>query len=331
VSLVLSIFPGLGILDHAFELEGFTTVRGPDVIFGGDIRTFHPPPGRFDGVIGGDPCQSHSSLANLVRAKGLEPSFPDMTPEFQRVVEEARPAWFLRENVPKAPDVKPAGYDVRTFLFDNWASLGEEQQRRRRFWFGVREGECPELRKFIKYALEIPGDPIQAVTHRPDAVPVKLGGSGKVKRTAVQGGHDATPGNRWKKQAVAAMCDGHRTDKVGNCVARYTLAEMLELQGLPPTFLDHCPFTVQGKRKAIGNGVAVPTGRALARAIRLALVASSSTGGSSIPESDVTMRRDNGTGDATNMRHTAAICGGQAVHSIETGTCGSKLLAAACL
>ena len=54
--LVLSLFPGIGMLDHAFELEGFCTVRGPDVLWGGDIRRFHPPAGVFDGVIGGDPC-----------------------------------------------------------------------------------------------------------------------------------------------------------------------------------------------------------------------------------------------------------------------------------
>ena len=36
---VLSLFPGIGLLDMAFELEGDTVYRGPDVIFGGDIRT----------------------------------------------------------------------------------------------------------------------------------------------------------------------------------------------------------------------------------------------------------------------------------------------------
>src|SRR5262245_18812589 len=87
--LILSVFPGLDMLGHAFEAEGFCVVRGPDVILGGDIRRFHPPPGRFDGVIGGDPCQSHSSLANLVRAKGLEPKFGDFTAEYARIIEEA--------------------------------------------------------------------------------------------------------------------------------------------------------------------------------------------------------------------------------------------------
>ena len=34
--LVLSLFPGIGLLDMAFEEEGFTVVRGPDLLWGGD-------------------------------------------------------------------------------------------------------------------------------------------------------------------------------------------------------------------------------------------------------------------------------------------------------
>ncbi len=33
MTLVLSLFPGIGLLDRAFELEGFTVVRGPDVLW----------------------------------------------------------------------------------------------------------------------------------------------------------------------------------------------------------------------------------------------------------------------------------------------------------
>jgi DNA (cytosine-5)-methyltransferase 1 len=68
--LVLSLFPGIGLLDMAFEEAGFCVVRGPDVLFGGDIRRFHPLPGRFDGVIGGPPCQWFSRLAHMVRQSG---------------------------------------------------------------------------------------------------------------------------------------------------------------------------------------------------------------------------------------------------------------------
>lgn len=51
-NLVLSIFPGIDLLGRAFEEEGFCVVRGPDKLWGGDIRTFHPPAGVFGGVIG---------------------------------------------------------------------------------------------------------------------------------------------------------------------------------------------------------------------------------------------------------------------------------------
>ncbi len=263
MSLVLSLFPGIGMLDHAFEREGFCVVRGPDVIWGGDVRTFHPPAGVFDGIIGGDPCQSHSALANLVRAKGLEPSFPDMTPDYQRVVEEARPAWFLRENTPKAPDIKPAGYDVRSFLLDNSTldsgdGWGHEQMRRRKFWFGTRDCDAPELRQWIDFALfELPETrcPVgcsgnltpgqrtrirqQAVSSDTRSVPVALGGGGHPKSTL-----DTDPNKR------------------------RTLEEMLRLQGFPEDWMSHQPWTMQAKRKMVGNGVALPTGRALAQAIR---------------------------------------------------------------
>jgi len=260
-SLILSLFPGGGLLDYAFEAEGSCVVRGPDVIWGGDIRRFHPPPGRFDGIIGGDPCQSHSSLANLVRAKGLEPSFPDMTGDYQRVVEEARPAWFLRENVPKAPDVKPAGYDVRSFMLcnstlDSGDGTGNEQMRKRRWWFGVREGECPELRAFMDFALHELPDAVQAVAGDARSVPVAIGGGGKRKKSAPVTGRN--------EGAVSGP-------GVDYSPPRRDLAEMLRLQGLPGDWLDHQPWTMAAKRKIVGNGVAVPMGRQLARAIREAM------------------------------------------------------------
>jgi DNA (cytosine-5)-methyltransferase 1 len=298
--LALSLFPGGGLADYAFEQEGYCVVRGPDVIWGGDIRSFHPPAGVFWGVYGGDPCQSHSSLANLVRAKGLEPSFPDMTPEFQRVVEEAQPAWFLRENVPKAPDIQPAGYSVRSFLLcnstlDSGDGTGNEQMRRRRFWFGVREGECPELRAFMDFALfelldaapavrgspswqypdssgldaSTPGSAItrkrrqQAVAGDAPSVPVAMGGSGKRKVTAVSGNDgtaDAIGGYRKARDAGKDYSPPRRT-----------LADMLELQGMPADWLDHQPWTMSAKRKIVGNGWSVPMGRQLARAIREAM------------------------------------------------------------
>jgi DNA (cytosine-5)-methyltransferase 1 len=60
--LVLSLFPGIGLLDRAFEEEGFAVVRGPDLLWGGDVKLFHPPPGKFKGVIGGPRKTLHATV-----------------------------------------------------------------------------------------------------------------------------------------------------------------------------------------------------------------------------------------------------------------------------
>lgn len=326
--LILSLFPGIGLLDRAFEEEGFTVVRGPDVLWGGDIRTFHPPAGVFGGVIGGPPCQAFSTLANLVRAKGHEPRFGNLIPEFERVVDEAEPAWFLMENVPGAPtpDLDRYGYGQHDFVVCNsWMGaedgFGQEQERKRRFTFGVRYGEPVDLRQWIKpAALLLPA--ASAVLGDARETPVKLGGSGKVKRSrqgsvtaepvdnsparkrtrqpAVVAGGDDPPGQRRKtsevlrerQKAVRAGSGLQPTaeylrERIGTVTgggqeaihedgrlkrgARRTLAEMNRLQGLPEDFLADAPLTVDGKRKAIANGVPLPLGRAVAAAIRKAL------------------------------------------------------------
>lgn len=313
--LVLSIFPGIGLLDHAFKLEGWQTVRGSDPIWGGDIRDDHYPPGVFAGIIGGPPCQSFSSLVHLVRANGHEPRFGNLIPEFERCVAEAAPAWFMMENVPQAPEPVVAGYAVKSFMLDNSAldggdGFGLEQRRVRRFSFGMRANpKCsccdgsgfehereadkntrvpcvacapPDLRRWIDLAVFLLPDAEpcvvavessnegcrgttkaaktrrQAVLSDPSAVPVKIGGSGKVKRTvrapAINGSHGVPPSERDK-------------GKTG----RYRLADALRLQGLPESFLDHCPFTADGKLKAVANGVPIPLGRAIAKAIKCAI------------------------------------------------------------
>lgn len=127
--LVLSLFPGIGLLDMAFEQEGFCIVRGPDCLWGGDIRRFHPPTGKFDGVIGGPPCQAFSSLAHMVRHNGYEPKFGNLIPEFERCVPEAQPRWFLMENVPAAPLPIVKGYGIHSFVLNNRQCLKDDGTR----------------------------------------------------------------------------------------------------------------------------------------------------------------------------------------------------------
>jgi site-specific DNA-cytosine methylase len=327
--LMLSLFPGIGLLDMAFEEEGFVVVRGPDVLWGGDIRRFHPPAGKFDGVIGGPPCQSFSSLVHLVRANGHEPKFGNLIPEFERCVLAAAPDWFVMENVPKAPEPVIAGYGIRSFLLDNSGLAGEggfglEQKRVRRFTFGLRGREAPCLLRWVDMAVfllpEATGsvtqwtpdnsqeakrrsgpvtathDSLENVTawskRREVAVTSTDGGvrpSEKKRVNAVlaassqnEGCMGETAAKKQRRNAVSGSNggrgagnengSGREAPGAGNGgKGRYKLPDACRLQGLPEDFLSDAPFTADGKLKAVANGVPLPMGRAIARAVKEAI------------------------------------------------------------
>lgn len=225
--LVLSLFPGIGLLDMAFEEAGFCVVRGPDLIWGGDIHRFHPPAGRFDGVIGGPPCQVHSRLASLVRHNGYQEAV-DIIPEFERCTSEAAPAWFLMENVPGAPLPVVSGYHVNAEMVrDYWC--GGETLRHRRFSFGTRDNR--------RLMLALPA------LCRPDPEPAALASGSSRDRK-----HKRPMGTKSR-----AVFENHK-----------------RLQGLPADF-DIPPFTIEAKVKAIGNGVPLAMGRAIAAGVVAAL------------------------------------------------------------
>lgn len=135
MSLVLSLFPGVGLLDRGFEAAGFCVVRGPDTLLGQDIRTFHALRGHFNGVFGGPPCQDFS------RARRRPPTGYGlaMLHEFARVVTEAVPDWWLMENVPGVPTLAVPGYTVQRFNLYA-VDFGSTQMRNRAFQFGSKDG-----------------------------------------------------------------------------------------------------------------------------------------------------------------------------------------------
>jgi DNA (cytosine-5)-methyltransferase 1 len=234
--LVLSLFPGIGLLDMAFEQEGFCVVRGPDVLWGGDIRRFHPPPRRFDGVIGGPPCQEFSRLAGLVRANGHEPKFGNLIPEFERCVGETEPDWFVMENVEAAPAPEIAGYGVHAFCLNN-RQLGEKQNRVRRWSFGWRGS-----RRILMVETRVFEHPVW----EPVAV---MNSAGRRNFKLPDGTKSTTPLNAKSRKAFELGC---------------------KAQGLPDGF-DLPPFTVAAKCQAVGNGVPLAMGRAIAKAVRRAI------------------------------------------------------------
>lgn len=229
--LVLSLFPGIGLLDMAFEEEGFCVVRGPDLLWGGDIRRFHPPAGKFDGVIGGPPCQAHGGLANLMAAKGIFPE--NLIPEYERVVGLADPEWWLMENVPAAPDPQVRSYQVASTIVNNrW--LGEEQSRKRKFWFGTHYDRPLRVDGFV------------ALEHSRFAQTV----------TACHAGERRVHGKK----------------STGGKITRYSVEEAIRLQGFPADFFGpRSPLRRDAQLKVMAEGVPLPMGRAVARAVKRAL------------------------------------------------------------
>jgi len=133
--LVLSVFHGADLLGRAFESVGFCVVRAAEFELGFDIRNFSPVRHRFDGIIGGSPCQDFSQARRTAATGyGLE-----MMKEFERIITEAAPKWFLFENVPRCPNLKIQGYKIQRFPLCA-SECGSKQRRLRHFQFGTKNG-----------------------------------------------------------------------------------------------------------------------------------------------------------------------------------------------
>lgn len=215
--LVLSLFPGADLFGMAFEKEGFCVVHAPDILMGGDVKNFHAIAGKFDGVIGGPPCQLFSRASRLAGTGAV-----NLIPEFERIVREAQPEWFLMENVPDAP---PAAGSKWNAVLDA-ANYGNLSRRKRRFSSNLLLMPVPEAR----HEFVLPT--ITASEHK------------------------------------CSMSNGHRKACAGAKLGRrLTMEEMNEGMGLPRDFSTPALTVAMGYRVR-GNGVPIPMGLALARAVK---------------------------------------------------------------
>lgn len=180
----------------------------------------------------------------------------NLIPEFERVIGEAAPQWFLMENVPDAPTPKVKGYDVYSYILNNRQCVDEDgnpatQNRVRRFSWGWRgEGRPPLL--------------IDVVTFEsPEFEYAACGGSSE--KNGLTRGTDRMRPKRNKRT-------GAKMSKLPfNGKGAAAAQELCRKQGLPVEFLEHLPFRSTALCKAIGNGVPQPMGRAIARAVKDAL------------------------------------------------------------
>ena len=246
-NLILSVFPGIDLLGRAFEEAGWCVVRGPDLLWGGDVKGFHPSSGVFEGVIGGPPCQCHSAFLAVNKKKGNKIA-KDLIPEFLRVVEEARPTWFLMENVPRATIPEIECYDVFSHLINNrW--LGEIQNRKRRFSVG--------------FAREFSNRYYESISEFDWGKKIQWGFDNPEWQSCVRGRGWIKLGMEGKRGCQLGKHLGFRSEK--------QLRKVLPLMGFPEDFFDHSPFRMEAKWLVLGNGVPLAMGRAVAGAIRKVL------------------------------------------------------------
>lgn len=201
--LILSLFSGVGLLDEQFRKVGFCVVSAGDLITGQDIRDFKTFTGRFDGVIGGSPCQDFSGLNRSPSGYSLE-----MIKEFERVVLESDCDWWLLENVKGVPDLVIEGYShQRIDINQGWY---EHYSRLRHIQFGSKSGEY----------LDIPAGKML-----PNCKPLALASDDR------------------------------------------SFAVLRDIQGLPDNY-DLPSFNVEGKKRAVGNGVPASMGSVIAQAVK---------------------------------------------------------------
>lgn len=211
MQLVLSLFSGIGLLDKSFRDAGFCVVSAGDLITGQDVRDFTGVKNKFDGVIGGSPCQDFSTLK---REKGTYSL--DMMHQFLRIVAECEPNWYLLENVKGVPNV--------TDLLKNSVTVLHDYSHQR---IDINQGwyEDTSRLRHIQFCskddlyLDIPRGIMKGI-----------------------------------KSSCALASDNR------------SFRELCKLQGLEPTF-DLPDFNVQGKKRAVGNGVPLSMGNVIARAV----------------------------------------------------------------
>ena len=116
---MLSICTGMGLLDRGFKDVGFEVVAGCEIdpqkramykaLCGAEplVHDLKDLPAaikgqRFDGVIGGPSCQSHSKLRSIKK-----PKYPDLTPLVDALLAAVDWNWFMFENVVPIDLVEP--------------------------------------------------------------------------------------------------------------------------------------------------------------------------------------------------------------------------------
>jgi DNA (cytosine-5)-methyltransferase 1 len=109
------------------------------------VGDFTPARHKFEGVIGGTPCQDFSGARRCAPTGAGDAALK----QFARCVTQAAPKWFLLENVLRVPDLIVPGYKIQRFNL-NANECGSRQSRPRCFQFGSVSGQALVIRRMSR-------------------------------------------------------------------------------------------------------------------------------------------------------------------------------------
>ena len=167
--IIVDAMPGWGFLSRPWREIGYPVLWLSDAWWGDDVHADRLPPGVAWGMVSGPPCQ-HASIARWGHSRETNP--PDLIPEFERLVAEGQPEWFLMENVRQARPPWLDGYQQQSLLIDS-RDYGCKQSRIRRFTFGSRSGVLLAV-------------PVMLVPAEPDPMPTLVAPRGGGRRSAFE-------------------------------------------------------------------------------------------------------------------------------------------------
>jgi len=281
---VLSLFDGVSCARVALDRVGLSvasytaceieknaikvsTRNYPDIVRVGSVVDYHPT-GTIHLLIGGSPCQD-LSIAKKGR-KGLEGNRSGLFWEYVRIWKEAKPTWFVLENVASMPkadrDIITKEMGVEPILIN--ASLVSAQCRKRLFWTNIPNIQQPTDRCILLKNIMLPDAEVDArfvVKSKSFSSYSKTSKEPKEKeqRTLVKIGHiGKTDGQANRvystegKSITLSANGGGLGAKTGlysggNTIRKLTPIECERLQGLPDGYTEGIAIT--NRYKCLGN------------------------------------------------------------------------------
>jgi len=257
---ILSLFDGISCARVAFDRAGIpveayiaseidkyaiqvSEKNYPEIKRAGSVEIVFPPIGWFDILIGGSPCQD-LSIAKANR-QGLKGKRSGLFYEYVRILKEAKPKFFVLENVASMPKEAKA-----TITEELWgiepvminAALVSAQNRKRLFWVGKLAGD-----RYEQVDIPLPED--RGIMLRD----ILESGEEEVKPVALRNrGQGKKP--EYNKTGRANSLTTVQTDSMveeNEVIRKLTPIECERLQGLPDNYTEGVSNTQ--RYKALGN------------------------------------------------------------------------------